>query len=208
MLIARGCTSVVLGLFAALLGLVFLIDVVAGESSINHTIKNNETIESDFQLAATFVEKFRHEHARFPTSAEFEAQFRGGQYPVYVEMAGFSPGATELFGAPPRDAFVLTIWRGEWMEYYASWTKMSFRNEESIAVLPTGLAVGRSNRHGCVDLHSPHDCSNDLAREEGSRLANDRSRLTLVVAADDDDPTLGVSPVGLPSLATVSHPPV
>lgn len=51
---------------------------------------------------------------------------------MWIMSSGFPDEAVELFGKPPKDSFLLMKWRGEWMEYYASWVnRTSLQFDES-----------------------------------------------------------------------------
>ena len=52
-----------------------------------------------------------------------------------------------MFGVPPNGAYLLSYWRGEWFEYYASWSQ-----ESTLVLDPTEYYIGR-NRFLEAGLH-------------------------------------------------------
>jgi hypothetical protein len=40
---------------------------------------------------------------------------------MHLDFGGGSHEWTEKFGSCPKNSYLLAYWRGEWMEYYASW---------------------------------------------------------------------------------------
>lgn len=120
-----------LGLVAVLWLLIGLAHSLGSAPLIEETIQHNRLIDASFRRAAEFIEGFRQEHSRLPEQAEFE-QWAAGQpasvySPRYIELhaANFPQEAVDLFGVPPDGGYLLSTWRGEWTEYYASWTGKS-----------------------------------------------------------------------------------
>ena len=73
----------------------------------------------------TTIERFRATNFRLPTPQEFSGAFHQGRYQVVLEYPPYSEEVLRRFGPPTGDAYLLTVWRGEWTEYYASWRKLS-----------------------------------------------------------------------------------
>jgi hypothetical protein len=116
----------VMSLFSSLL-LLLAADPVG---LIDHSIENSRKVHADFQAATRFVDAFRAGHGRLPDGEEFGTWSRGNVRsgpPLIVtpDEGAFGEEAVALLGRPPRDGYLLRLWRGEWMEYYASWSGQS-----------------------------------------------------------------------------------
>ena len=101
------------------------------EEIIDYSFEKSLRIEKIFQLAAEKAENFKRTHGHYPNSTEFE-NWRDEltQFGLYGEIIdyqtkGFRDEVLTDFGQPKGDVFVLHIWRGEWSEYYASWSSQS-----------------------------------------------------------------------------------
>jgi len=127
----RKALSSFVGLGAVLWLLLGLGFSLGSGAIIESTIEDNRAIEASFQKTAAFVEQFRRDHSRLPNDDEFK-DWSGRQpfanySPIYMELLTdkFPEGVVENFGAPPTLGYVVSYWRGEWNEYYASWTEKS-----------------------------------------------------------------------------------
>jgi hypothetical protein len=90
-------------------------------------------IDSGFRQAVDYVEKIRSTHARLPNRSEFSDWAL--QYPDRVDTPRhfeletridcFPKALTARFGPAPDGSYLVGYWRGEWMEYFASWTNKS-----------------------------------------------------------------------------------
>jgi hypothetical protein len=100
---------------------------VGSGKSIEHTLQNSREIEASFQKAKRFMDHFQTEKHRLPSVDEFKAwtdTFPFRPYTpngMHLQHDRFSEEAVQKFGSPPSNAYLLLYWRGEWMEYYASW---------------------------------------------------------------------------------------
>ena len=126
----RKFLSVVFGILA-LLAALFLFVALGEENSANRTIESSRKIESGFRNAANYINDFRNSHGRLPTKAEFSEwalRFSDGvDSPRYFQWDGelVPKEVIDKFGPAPKDRYVISYWRGEWMEYYASWADRS-----------------------------------------------------------------------------------
>jgi hypothetical protein len=129
--IARRGGAILLLLPALLLLMMFLL-AAASKDTLAHTIEHSHELEAKFKEAALFVDVFREERGRLPNSDETERHLgRGGPYVVAAGDGFFQDAVAEL-GQPPEAGYFLGLWRGEWMEYYASWSgKTTMPSDES-----------------------------------------------------------------------------
>lgn len=106
--------------------------MVIGGDSVDQTVQSSRKIESGFQDAANYINNFRDSNARLPTEAEFS------QWALHFPDSVDSPRHFDVwrsdrpprevidkFGSAPKDSYFISYWRGEWMEYYASWVNRS-----------------------------------------------------------------------------------
>lgn len=112
--------------------LVFLVGVIANlisESAVRHTVANSEKIDAAFKASSRFVEDYRKSSGRLPAESVFNSWARGqkarGDAVVGYTTNDFADEAVTRFGTPPPQAYLLTLWRGDWHEYYASWAGQS-----------------------------------------------------------------------------------
>lgn len=121
--IAASCIVFGAGAITLLFGLLYTFGVGASQ-----TVEHSKELAQTFQVAASYVTSFKQKTGRLPSNQEFEtwaASFPSrpysSPYGMRLELPPFPNDVVEQFGAPPNDAFLLTYWRGEWEEYYASW---------------------------------------------------------------------------------------
>jgi len=99
--------------------------------NVKETIKHSREIEVALNTASRFVEEFKQQNNRLPTSAEFTnwtSTFpRRPNTPngIQILVRPFPSEIEEKYSPAPPRAYVLTYWRGEWDEVYISWTKRS-----------------------------------------------------------------------------------
>jgi hypothetical protein len=96
--------------------------------SIDHTIEKSRKIESAFQNAAEFVDSFIEKNHRLPTEKEFGGRQISEAGEFHGRGIGLNNSAEPLpksFGMPPPGSYYLSLWRGEWEEYYAPWSRQS-----------------------------------------------------------------------------------
>ena len=110
-------------------GVVFLLLAAVWEisgSAVDHTVANSREIGSSLSAAASFVEDFQQTTGRLPSQTEFASWASSQPDRVHdfmrCETTAFPEGVVKEFGPAPPGSFLLTYWRGEWNEYYASWT--------------------------------------------------------------------------------------
>jgi hypothetical protein len=110
--------------FLAILGLVLTLFAYTSGDIAEHSIQNSLLIEREFQRAAAAVEAFEAAEGRDPDTHEFKAiqPDRGDTlYVVELFTAGFDLCDGNVFDSKDGDtpAYLLTVWRGEWMECYS-----------------------------------------------------------------------------------------
>lgn len=94
------------------------------------TIENAKAIDSAFREASDFVEKMSARDGQMPSGATFDAWKAGGSNWVknmeLLSSPNMIPSAVAVrFGPMPPDGYALSVWRGEWTEYFISWRKES-----------------------------------------------------------------------------------
>ena len=116
--------SLLVGAFSLSISVVYTF----GPDLAKTTIEHNLQLKNTFNEAAEFVATYQAQQARLPTSQEFEAW--AATYPsvpytspngMKLQLNSFPDEAVHLFGPPPKNAFLLVYWSGEWFEYYSSW---------------------------------------------------------------------------------------
>lgn len=100
-------------------GIIFL---ASDDRSVQHTIERNHQLASEFNETARFVEAFRKQHARLPDGDELNTGRTYHFIILEVSPGQFLEEDLAALGRPHRPGYVLGIWRGEWWEYYASWS--------------------------------------------------------------------------------------
>lgn len=100
--------------------------------SIPSTVENGKEIEMSFLAATTFVDNFQHTNGHIPSNAEFNewkshqpSAVYGVQNIELTKPTAIPEDIARKFGVPPADSYALSLWRGEWYEYYASWAHAS-----------------------------------------------------------------------------------
>jgi hypothetical protein len=94
------------------------------------TIENGKAIDRAFLEASEFIEKVSAEDGHVPSSAAFDA-WKSGRSNWVKNMDLLSNPSTipsevaVRFGSMPPDGYALSVWRGEWTEYFISWRKES-----------------------------------------------------------------------------------
>jgi hypothetical protein len=104
---------------------------LASNSGVESTIESSREIAATFGSAHAFVEGWRSDTGNLPTEAQFQQWASGQSERVYgphglsystktypAEVAGH-------YGPAPPDAYLLSVWRGEWFEYDPSWSSDS-----------------------------------------------------------------------------------
>lgn len=95
---------------------------------IETTIQHSREIEASFQKVVAFIERFQQANSRLPDGIEFknwgnrQSPSADSPYGMELHTVEFPKEAIEELGTPPEHSYLLSLWRGEWEEYYASWT--------------------------------------------------------------------------------------
>jgi len=124
----RCVLSVAMFLLGALLGLMAM-SKVDNDYLVSSTVANNHVIHAHLVETASFVRDFLSAHHRLPNEEDAERWKReapgaGMRGATWWSRGPFEQEVLERFGYPPQSEtipFVVTYWRGEWREYYASW---------------------------------------------------------------------------------------
>lgn len=118
------------GLLFISLGLLFILF----ELSIDNTIDHNDEIDLAFKQTNEFIQIYKKENYKLPTSSELKnwtSQFPQSPYNpngIKIFTINIPAEIIQKYGKPNDElAFVLSYWRGEWSEYYISW-----KNESTI----------------------------------------------------------------------------
>lgn len=87
--------------------------------------KDTDFINNEIKPAVNYVKIFKRNHQRLPTEQEF-SDF-GKQHNIYAEYIRLKNQIPIDDYSKVKDAdwskdFAIAAWRGEWMEYYFSWT--------------------------------------------------------------------------------------
>lgn len=137
----------------AFLGLCVIgIGTILGMSGgmIEDTIANSRKIEVMFLSVSSYVDNFREKEGRLPTASEFDSwklRQPDGVYSVrnvYLDSPNNSEEIVRQFSRPSSGSYLLTYWRGEWFEHYASWAKKSTLvfDKRAYHVLGSSIADG------------------------------------------------------------------
>ncbi len=101
---------------------------VSSDELAEHTIENAQEIDKMFNTVAQKIEEFRIENKRLPSKEEFRNKISRSfnvQSPsrnVRYYTSNFPDESLDKFETTPTEnSFLLSYWRGEWMEYYSSW---------------------------------------------------------------------------------------
>jgi hypothetical protein len=97
--------------------------------SLQHTLDNSRQILSSFQTASRAIDTYRARAGVLPDHLAFGRL--GGAYevnlldPASSDFSKCCADAVRALGVPPKQSYVLEVWRGEWIEYYAPWSGKS-----------------------------------------------------------------------------------
>lgn len=125
--VLRG-VALVVWLTAISIAALVAIFLLGRDSSIAYSIAKSRSIEASFDEGARFVESFRQEHAHLPSRDEFDewwSAMHKNNHLLWIEAPPQSAEALAKLGPPSADGYLLVCWRGEWAEYFASWSKSS-----------------------------------------------------------------------------------
>lgn len=116
-----------------LTGLVSALWLLASAGSgglVDHSMENSRQLLADFQTTTRFVRATHTARGRLPSNEELLAwsreNVRSGEPMILRPGDGqYGEEAVAALGRPPRGQYLLGMWRGEWMEYYAPWSGQS-----------------------------------------------------------------------------------
>ena len=121
MRIARIAAEIAAVLAAAAATLIAII-LTLSIGMVPHTVSNGSEIESAFLQAKEYVEKNIKSTGRAPTKSEFyKWRSDKGRWISRIDIEKPPTGNVELqkqFGKLPAETYVLSVWRGEWSEYF------------------------------------------------------------------------------------------
>ena len=133
-------------LLAALLTALIAAALVFSIGVVPHTVANGSEIEAAFLRAEEFVGQSIKATGRVPTKSDFHEWRSGkGKWVPSIELAKYSTSNFELrsrFGELPPDTYVLSVWRGEWSEYYVQGKGSTVDSAFSLYSSSIGLALG------------------------------------------------------------------
>jgi hypothetical protein len=128
----------------------------ANTSPVQRTIEKSRAIEGNFKQAAAFVDTHITREGRMPTSKEFETWAEGFPSLPYtingirLDLPPYPSELTQKYGQPPKDAYVLSYWRGEWEETYVSWTRQSSLVFDQSAYYMFGSSLAQAALGGAI----------------------------------------------------------
>lgn len=126
MRLRRALSASVAVLLAALATVLFL----GMLRTVPDTLQHDAEIESAFLMAASWADAFKRDNGRFPSTRELQTwsatqneSFWLKSVELISDPSHFPSEAKKAFGPAPTEGYVLELWRGEWNEYFASWTR-------------------------------------------------------------------------------------
>lgn len=114
-------TKFLAGLLIAVAAVFGLLAVASGGELVDHTIADGLELERQFHEAEGAVDAFLAERGRFPSQNEFDELGLDGKNQIDLYPNGFSGigfDCPRQFTKMSDGDYVLTNWRGEWMECY------------------------------------------------------------------------------------------
>jgi hypothetical protein len=119
---------------------------------VANTINNSRKIETVLSAGKHFVDSWALEYGRLPTADEFKAwsskqqQLPGLYDPreLIFKTDNFPDDVIKKFGPPHPGSYLLSLWRGEWDEYYASWMERTSLVFQKSAYFVSGSALSDS----------------------------------------------------------------
>jgi hypothetical protein len=136
----------VTAVLAALAATLIAALLIFGVSLVPHTASNGNKIEVAFFQAAEFVDRKLQTTGRAPTQSEFQ-EWRADKGPWIsrIEIASASGSNSDLkkqFGEVPAGAYILSVWRGEWSEYYLQGRGSTIDSALGLYAGSIGVALG------------------------------------------------------------------
>lgn len=116
---------------AGLLTFLYGLMLFSSENIIDYSLSESKKIDQIFYSVANKAFEFKSKNGRFPSNQEFDSWaeelskfgFYGEIMEYYVDS--YPDEIIQQFGRPKENGFILGVWRGEWSEYYSSWTRQS-----------------------------------------------------------------------------------
>jgi hypothetical protein len=131
------------------------------------TIKHSKEVNAQFLELKNFAIEFRERTGQLPNTDQVSEWYYAKYLPSekYVAnhsgLVGFSvdpPNCGEHLQVPSRStdgkSFCLSHWRGEWFEYFASWSNQSSMSFSPSAYFVTGTEFGEGIVFGAILLGS------------------------------------------------------
>ncbi len=116
--------------------------------SIENTIEKSRNIEKTILHVAGVIDDFFDKSKRLPTQEEYIKLVNDLPHMYYEPKksiryytSNFPESVTDRFGAPVSNSYVLDLWRGDWSEYYVSWTRSTTLVFEVDAYLTPGYGI-------------------------------------------------------------------
>ena len=117
------------------------------EGSVDYSLSKSQEIEKIFQYTASKAIDFKREKGRYPDVNEFESWNEElAEFGLYGEIMDYHidtypKEALAKLGPPESNGFVLSVWRGEWFEYYTSWSRRCTLPKDKSDYYMTGSSI-------------------------------------------------------------------
>lgn len=140
--IALEISAVLAALTATLTALLLTL----GVGLVPRTVSKGEEIERAFLKAAEFIDRSIQSNGRVPTQPEFQ-EWRAdkGRWVSRMELTKSSDSNADVqmrFRELPENAYVLSVWRGEWSEHYAQGKGSTVDSAIGLYSSSIGIAMG------------------------------------------------------------------
>ena len=110
----------------AIIGVVFV--SLFGYAMVKQHAKDQQFIRDNLLPIARHVEELRHKTGRLPTDEEFGAWSEATYENKMIVYYQHRPDFCRTWGKE-GEAFLIGMWRGEWVQYYCSWDGKDFKGE-------------------------------------------------------------------------------
>ena len=145
MRIARSALEITIFLTALVATLIAAV-LILSIGMVPHTVKNGNDIDAAFLKASEFINQRIQSTGRTPQKIEFnEWRSSQGLWASRIELTRASASGSEIqarFGTVPADAYVLSMWRGEWSEYYVQGKGSTVDSASGLYLSFIGRALG------------------------------------------------------------------
>ena len=146
----RKIISIAITLVAACCALIGLFYSLAADRGIAGTIEKSRQIDQAFQKAAAYIDGVNQKEGHLPGQDAFkkwqEANGQGTPFLAQLRLVTdhFPKAVVEEFGSPGKNAYLLSLWRGEWSEYYISWKQKTtlVMDPKAYHILGSGIKDG------------------------------------------------------------------